>query len=146
MAGATTTEWTRSDVETLARYALAKRRIPRLARLVRLCGMYELWYRSGLEMVSGLQGDLAGMEERLAVAESARARLETLAEQAAPTVSGWKVDLEAALAELERVRAEKAALEIRVAELESRPPAEPVQAAAVAAVPVVVPLQRRNPL
>jgi hypothetical protein len=146
----------------LARYVVVQLRLralePQLAQLAERCGMYELWYRSGLEIQAGLQADLAGLDEQLRVVERDKARLEKLAEQAAPTVSGWKVDLEAALADNEVLRARLAELESATVPAEGASggpivPSPPevraatfqrLAAAAPATMPTVVPLQQRD--
>lgn len=83
------------------RLAHARRR---RAEAEQLRNRYQQWYLSGLHLIAGLEAQVAYAEDRLK-------RLERQADKDAPVVSGWKVDLDAALEA-------NAVLTARVAELE----------------------------
>lgn len=60
---------------------------------------YQQLYLGGVHLIAGLQTELAHTRDQLTGTQAQLAALEATAEQDAPMVSGWKVDLDAALAE-----------------------------------------------
>lgn len=87
---------------------------------------YQQWYLAGAHILAGVQGELAAAEAKLA-------RLEAQAAKAAPVVSGWKVDLDAALEENAALRTELADLKRKVSP-GAVPPLVPSPVAAQAAL------------
>jgi len=71
---------------------------------------YQRLYLGATGIIAGLQGELAATEAQLT-------RLEQQAEDAAPTVSGWKVDLDAAQEQNAALRDTVVALENEVRRL-----------------------------